>query len=200
MSSDSGLRYRRMRRLIETLPGKDRTTLSRIAALAMLVAVLSVAIACAGGAAAAPAGAQSPDTSDVTVPDNISNLDSDEVDRRLGRLLGSDPAGQGALAASGSPTEAKDPLLEEIRDLISSATPVPFTGEIVVSVSPRTLAGLGDPVLVIRSQPSHGVATVVSRNEISYVPRDARVKTDSFEYELLDGDVHVVSQIVEIRR
>lgn len=167
--------------------------------------VILAAVACAPGTGISPAGAQDPsDSTGITVPDDISGLDSEEVERRLGRLLNDDvPTGQSAPDVE--PTSTIDePTLEEILALLNSATPVPatdpVTGEIVISVSPGTLAALDRPVLTIKSPPSHGSVTVISPNQILYMPDGSGDGSDSFEYELFDGDRSVVSQVMEIRR
>lgn len=172
--------------------------------LVMAIVLLAV-VACAPGAGISPAGAQDPsESTGITVPDDISGLDSEEVERRLGRLLSDDvPTGQSAPNVEPTSTTG-EPTLEEILALLNSATPVPatdpVTGEIVISVSPGTLAALGRPVLTIKSPPSHGSATVISPNQILYVPDGSGDGSDAFEYELFDGDRSVVSQVMEIRR
>lgn len=166
---------------------------------------LVAALACSAGLA--PAGAEDPlPPSDVTVPDDISNLDSEEVERRLGQLLNAGISG-GQLAPEGRPTEVPvlptqvpgEPTIEEILELLNSATPVPAMSEVVISISPRTLSGLVNPELSIKSPPAHGTATVIGPNQILYVPDGSGDGTDSFEYELMDGGEHVVSQVVEVK-
>lgn len=173
----------------------------RVAVLIIALGLFAVAaVACAPGSGFSPAGAQNPaNSSEVTVPDDISSLDREEVELRLGRLLGDDNPG-GQAAPDIAPTETPgEPTLEEILELLNSGTPSPSLGEIAVSISPGTLAGLERPILSIKIPPSHGSATVIAPNQILYSPDGTGDGTDAFEYELFDGDRLVVSQVIEVR-
>ncbi len=175
--------------------------LNRVAvALAALMLVALVSAACSTGLKVSPTGAQEQvNSTEITVPDDISDLDADEVERRLGRLLGGDDQG-GQAAPRLEPTSVLDePTLQEILDLLDPANQQPGADEIVISVSPQTLSGLIEPVLTIKSQPTHGSATVIGTSQILYVADGLSVDGDSFEYELFDGSVPVFSQVVEIR-
>ncbi len=182
------------------LHGLSFTSPSRLLAGPALLFMFIAAISCSAGGPFSPVGAQDPEgPSRVTVPDDITDLDSEEVERRLGRLLNGE-ASSGLAAPDVEPTEEPDgPTLDEILDILNSATPEPGTGEIAIQISPATLAGLRDPVLLIKSPASHGIATVVAPNRILYVPDGSGDGTDTFEYELRDGDVTVVSQVMEIK-
>ncbi len=172
----------------------------RLVVAPAMVLIVIAAIACSSGIS--PAGAQDP--SGVIVPDDISSLDSDEVERRLGRLLGGEDVATGQAAPVIQPTAVPEvpdePTLEEILALLNSATPVAGSGEIVISVSPETFLSLAHPVLTIKTQPSHGSATVISPNQILYMPDGTGDGSDAFEYELFDAETHVISQVMEIRR
>lgn len=175
-----------------------------------LVAVASVA--CASAAAVTPGAADgtsnlsapgnSNNSGNVTVPDEISELDSEEVERRLGRLLSEHSAGEGDTAAAQElePTPASnEPTLQEILDLLNFGSEFNAPKEIVISISPETISGLVDPVLTIKTPPLHGSAVVISPTRILYVP-GVPGGGDSFEYELFDGTKSVVSLVVELRQ
>ncbi len=140
------------------------------------------------------------DMADVTVPDEISDLDAAEVEQRLERLF--DGESSSSLAAQEiEPTETSDePTIDEILELLNSATPEVKPSEITISVSSRTLSGLRRPVLLIATNPAHGTAEIVGINKIVYIPDSSGEPRDSFEYELYDGDEFVFAQVVEVRR
>lgn len=176
---------------------KPRLRVGILLAGFLLIVAIS-AIACAGGQVAEPVEGR-----EVKVPDEVSHLDSAEVERRLGNLLNGtgEPGSQGAqeVEPTATPGTSGEPTLEEILDLLNSATVEPGTGEITISISPATLSRLANPVLTIKSRPLHGTATVVSVNKIVYVPDSSGAQDDSFEYELFDGAEPVFSQVVEVR-
>lgn len=137
----------------------------------------------------------------VTVPDKISDLDSAEVERRLGRLLIEPSSVDGdALAAQDvEPTAASgEPTIQEILDLLNSEAASTDSGEIVISVSQSTIDMLMNPVLTIKTPPLHGSATVVSQYQILYMPGDQQGNGDWFEYELFDGTESVIALTVEL--
>ena len=137
----------------------------------------------------------------VTVPDDVSGLPSDEVQRRLSGLLEPGlPADGGGLAAPGvEPTAEPDLIpIDDILDALNSGNGG-GVGEIVISVSPSISQGLGEPVLRIKSPPAHGDAIVLSSSQILFVPDSGYSGSNSFEYELLDGDTPVFSAVVELR-
>lgn len=179
----------------------NRLSLLRPTFVITLVLLTLAAVACTTGTEPPPVGAEEPPKpSGVTVPDDISGLDFDEVERRLGRLLGDEQA-SGQAAPVVEPTAAPEgPTLEEILALLNATTPVAGSGEVVISVSPETLAGLTNPLLTIKSPPSHGSATVISERQILYLPDGSSSGEDEFEYELFDGDRSVFSQVMEFKR
>jgi hypothetical protein len=132
----------------------------------------------------------------VTVPDDISRLPSDEVERRLGGLIGPDRTGGGALAAPGTePTATPTDPLGQILEALESRG----LSELLITVSPSLLQGLSDPRLVIKSPPTKGTAIALSVSEILFVPEEGATGSDSFEYELLDGETPVFSSVVKLR-
>ena len=139
----------------------------------------------------------------VTVPDDTSGLDSEEVERRLGRLLG-DPGGGGSDSLAPpdveSPAAPGEPTLQEILDLLNADATSVHRGELVFSISPETMAGLASPTLTIKTQPLHGKATVISSSQIVYMPGGPNSVGDSFEYELFDGTESVIALVVEFRQ
>ena len=185
-----------------------------VAAATWLIAIASIACAAdltVPGSPAGPSGdlvsngeAGSREQGGVRVPDEISDLDSAEVERRLGRLLGDgNGAEAGAVAAQEAEptvTAAGEPTLQEILDLLNSGTVSIDSGEIVISVSQGTIDMLADPRLTIKTQPEYGSATVISPSQILYVPGEPGGNSDSFEYELFDGIESVIALTVEIRQ
>lgn len=132
----------------------------------------------------------------VTAPDSISTLPSDELERRLGGLLGpgrSDGPSHGAPVTEPTPTPV-DPLEEILNALESKAL-----GELLITVSESLFEDLNDPRLVIKSPPAKGRALKLSSSEILFVPDDGATGSDKFEYELRDGDRAVFSAVVELR-
>lgn len=164
--------------------GTRRLTWWLIAALVSLTA-----IACSS------TSSEVSEKNSVIVPDDITAMDAREVERRLGGLLNESESGQAAQVIEPLDDEA---AIDEILGLLDQPTGT-SASEIVISVSPKTLASLLAPRLTIKVQPEHGTASVISSNQILYVPDRAGSGTDAFEYELFDGEVSVISQVMEIR-
>ena len=147
---------------------------------------------------ACEAGATQPDepATRVTVPDEISSLPSDEVERRLEGLLGEGRPDGPSLGAPGTePTSTPEDPLDEILAALNSRG----LSELLITVSPSLYEGLSEPRLVIKNPPAKGQAFTLSVSEILFVPDEGATGSDSFEYELLDGDRSVFSSSVELR-
>ena len=176
-----------------------RTLANRTESIVAAVTIMILALATAGctsGLTGPAEGTDPSNTGDVTVPDEISELNPDEVERRLSRLLAEGSVIDDGLAA---PTEVPgEPTLQEILDALNSGTPVAGSGEVVVSISPKTISGLENPLLTIKTPPMFGSATVMSPSQVLYVPGAGSENGDSFEYELFDGAESVIAVVVEV--
>lgn len=182
---------------ISARTGATALARSRGPKLLMLGIALSVAVACSS----APDGTrtEAPARTDIRVPDNVSQLDESEVEQRLGRLLTSADGANSLAAQEIEPTETPDePSIEEILDLLNSATPSPASNEIAISITSETLSQLERPVLSIRTAPAHGTAEVLGPDRIIYTPQATGSGADSFEYELFDGEQFIFSQVVKV--
>ena len=135
---------------------------------------------------------------DVRVPDNISELNENEVEQRLGRLLTNADGIASQVSQEIEPTATPaEPSIDEILDLLGSASA--DTDEIVISVSAETLSQLQRPVLRIRAEPAHGTVEISGPYRIVYTPNGTGDGPDSFEYELFDGDRFIFSQVIEVK-
>lgn len=156
----------------------------------MIGLTLLFTVACAAEAGATGVGTDG----DVTVPDEVTTLDRDELDRRLGRLLAGEGHAMGAPVAGAS----DEPPVDDVLHAIDPMKPLP--AEVVVTISPITLSRLTSPVLKIKSAPGHGSVTVRSPSSIVYTPDGTGDGTDSFEYELFDTGELIVAQVFEVRQ
>jgi len=177
--------------LSDLIGWSNQSRLARPVLMTGLLMLCSIAFACETG----PNQTQD-QVNRVTVPDEISHLPSDEVERRLGGLLGEGGAGGPSLGAPGSvPTATPHDPLDQILEALESSR----LSELLITVSQSLYDDLSDPRLIIKAPPSKGQAIAISMNEILFVPNEGATGEDSFEYELLDGDVSVFSATVELR-
>ena len=136
----------------------------------------------------------------ITVPDEISGLHADEVDRRLSGLIGGAGLTEdgGGFAAPGvEPTPS--PASPSIDDILSAlGTDETRLGQLVFTVGPAESRQFAVPRLRVTTQPAHGEVTVISPNRILFIPGPSFEGSDVIGYEILDGDESVFSGLIEL--
>lgn len=177
--------------LSDLIGWSNQSRLAKPAITIGLVMLSSMAFACDAGP-----NQNQDEVNKITVPDEVSRLPSDEVERRLGGLLADGGAGGPSLSAPDSgPTATPEDPLDQILEALESSR----LSELLITVSPTLYHDLSDPELIIKSPPTKGQAIAISTNKILFVPDEGATGADSFEYELLDGEISVFSAVVELR-
>ena len=172
-------------------------TVSLIATIAITAMFILVSACTYGSEPGEPGAGSAPRP--VTVPDEIASLAPEEVERRL-QSLSLRPSETLPAFAAPEPEPAGEadriPVEQLLKALAAEGGSAPR--EIIISPGRALLAGLDSPSIRIRTAPVAGEVVILPGMRILYIAPAVSGADDSFEYEILDGDDLVFSELVEL--